>query len=120
MRKSSFLSILLLILILLIGYISFAQEISKEDKDWKPQRYLRIRIDVAIPESTWNNLTNDQRIGLKNKLIQLKNIGRKINKNKISEEDTVTIKWHWCEHEMPIEIRKPCPTDQDIEILRIK
>ena len=118
MRKPIFLFILLGLL--LVCSISFAQEISKEDKYWESQRYLRMRIDVAIPESTWNKLTNVQKIALKDRLIQLKDIGRKINKDKINEENTVSIKWHWCEHEMPIAIRKPCPVDQDIEMLEIK
>ena len=74
-----------------------------------PQEYIRIRIDVAIPLTTWQGWTQAQRDAVKDKLTQIKAFGQKINAGNYNEEDTVTVKWHICRHETG----QACGPEQD-------
>jgi len=74
-----------------------------------PQEYIRIRIDVAIPKATWNGWPQATRDNIKDKLLQVKALGQKINAGKFNEEDTISIKWHICRHELGL----ACDADQD-------
>lgn len=73
------------------------------------QEYIRIRIDVAIPKATWDGLIQTQKDAARNKLLESKALARKINAGKVSEENTVSVKYHLCRHELGL----PCPKDED-------
>lgn len=93
--------IVFILLIMIIGvWIAYAQV---------PQEYIRIRIDIAIPKATWEGWTQVQRDAVKDRLLQIKAVGKKINEGKINEENTISVKWHICRHELGL----PCGEEKD-------
>jgi hypothetical protein len=87
---------------LLIGGVNFS-------KAQTGREYIRVRVDLAIPLATWRGWTQAQRDAVKDKLLQIKAFGVKINTGKPSEENTVTVKWHICRHELGL----PCDAEKD-------
>lgn len=73
------------------------------------QEYIRIRIDVAIPKATWDGWPQATRDTIKDRLLQIKALGQKINAGKLNEENTISVKWHICQNERGV----PCPDDQE-------
>ena len=74
------------------------------------QEYYRFRIDLAIPRSVWESLTQTQRDAWRDKIAQLRMLAKKINVGLFNEEDTVRAKVHICRHEFG----ETCPIEGDI------
>ncbi len=68
--------------------------------------FIRFRIDGAIPKTVYDTLPIATKTAIRDKLLYLKALCRKIN-----EEDTVRFKYHICHHD---ESPPTCEPEQDI------
>ena len=71
--------------------------------------YLRFKIDLAIKQPVSSSLTSNLP-AIKQKIRDLKTYATKINVGEDNEEDTVSAKYHICNHD----IGKPCGKEYDI------
>ena len=73
--------------------------------------FIRFQIDGAVPKDTYDSLPAATKTAIRDKLLQLKALCRKINAGLPNEEATVTFKYHVCHHD---ETPSTCKPVQDI------
>ena len=63
--------------------------------------YVRFRIDGAVPKPDYDALPAATKTAIRDKILQLKALCRKINEGKPNEEATIKFTYHICKHETP-------------------
>ncbi len=73
--------------------------------------YIRFKLDLAIPEETYNKIPPSVKLEIRDKIRQLKSYAMKINAGADNEEMTVKASYHVCHHD---ELNVPCESEIDI------
>ena len=60
---------------------------------------IRFRLDLAIPEATYNAIPIATKAAFRNRILAMKALAVKINEGKLEEEATVRATWHRCHHD---------------------
>ena len=72
--------------------------------------FIRFRLDLAIPQSVFNNIPVARKLAFRDEVRALKALAVKINEGLPEEEMTVKASYHTCHHDTG----EACESEQEI------